>query len=200
MKLKFTLLIALAIFFTLDSFAQTPLVAYKQGEEWTFIDSDGKQMFRAGGITDVGGYSEGLIGAQVVLDRKLTWVYFDNSGKIKINTKAEQGVPFNEGKAVIFNPVNPKEEMYEFGYIDTNGKVFKEIKYRDALSFSEGLAYVMKDGERGYIDHSGKMVIPLEENIVGYAFSEGLAAVSNDKFKVGFMDKQGKQKMGFVFD
>ena len=200
MKLKFTLLTVLAIFFAFDSFAQTPLVAYKQGEEWTFIDSEGKQMFRAGGITDVGGYSEGLIGAQVILDRKLTWVYFDKTGKIKIRTNAEQGVPFNEGKAVIFNPVNPKEEMYEFGFIDSTGKILKEIQYRDALSFSEGLAYVMKEGERGYIDHSGKMVIPLEDNIVGYAFSEGLAAVSNDKYKVGFIDKQGNQKIDYVLD
>lgn len=200
MKLKFTLLIALAILFTTDMFAQTPLVAYKQGDEWTFIDSKGKQMFRAAGITEVGGFSEGLIGAQVILDKKLTWVYFDKTGKIKIRTKAEQGVPFNEGKAVIFNPVNPEEEMYDFGYIDSTGKIFKEIQYRDALSFSEGLAYVMKDGERGYIDPSGKMVIRLDSNIVGYAFSEGLAAVSNDKFKVGFIDKQGNQKIDFVGD
>jgi hypothetical protein len=200
MKLKFTLLIALAILYTTDIFAQTPLVAYKQGDEWTFIDSKGKQMFRAAGITEVGGFSEGLIGAQVILDKKLTWVYFDKTGKIKIRTNAEQGVPFNEGKAVIFNPVNPEEEMYDFGYIDSTGKIFKEIQYRDALSFSEGLAYVMKDNERGYIDPSGKMVIRLDSNIVGYAFSEGLAAVSNDKFKVGFIDKQGNQKIDFVGD
>lgn len=200
MKSKFILLIILSIFFTSYAFAQTPLVAYKQGEEWTFINSEGKQMFRAGGITEVGGYSEGLIGAQVVLDKKLTWVYFDKTGKIKIKTSAEQGVPFNEGKAVIFNPVNPEEEVYDFGYIDTLGKMFKEIQYRDALSFSDGLAYVMKDDERGYIDHSGKMVIPLDDNIVGYAFSEGLAAVSNDKFKVGYIDKQGNQKIDFILD
>ncbi|MEZ4725160.1 MAG: WG repeat-containing protein [Candidatus Kapaibacterium sp.] len=200
MKLKFTLLISIFALFIFDSFAQTPLVAYKQGQEWTFINSDGKQMFRAGGITDVGGYSEGLIGAQVILDRKLTWVYFDNTGKIKIRTNAEQGVPFNEGKAVIFNPVNPEEEMFEFGYVDSTGKVFKEIQYRDALSFSEGLAYVMKDGERGYIDQSGKIAIPLDENIVGYAFSEGLAAVSNDNYKVGFIDKEGNQIIDFILD
>lgn len=200
MKSKFTLLIIFSILFTSYTFAQTPLVAYKQGDEWTFINSAGKQMFRAGGITEVGGFSEGLIGAQVILDKKLTWVYFDNTGKIKIKTNAEQGVPFNEGKAVIFNPVNPEEEVFDFGFIDSSGKMFKDIQYRDALSFSEGLAYVMKDGERGYIDHSGKMVIKLDENIVGYAFSEGMAAVSNDKYKVGFIDKQGNQKIDFILD
>lgn len=200
MKLKSTITLLLLFLIFQSDYAQTPLVAYKKDKVWTFLDSDGNVMFKAGGITEVGGYSEGLIGAQVVLDSSLRWVYFDTKGKIKIKTDAIQGVPFNEGMAVIFNPINPKEELYEFGYIDSTGKVLKDIQYTDALSFSEGLAYVMKKGERGYIDKTGKMVIPLEEGIVGYAFSEGLAAVSNDKFKVGYIDKSGNLKIPFRLD
>jgi len=200
MKLKITLFILFAFSSLSYSFSQTPLVAFKQGEEWTFLDSEGKQMFRAGGITEVGGYSEGLIGAQVILDGRKRWVYFDKTGKIKIKTDAEQGVTFSEGKAVIFNNINPEEEIFEFGYVDTSGNVFKEIKYRDALSFTEGLAYVMNDEERGYINHKGEMVIKLDDDEVGYGFSEGLAAVSNDNFKVGFIDKDGNMKIDYKLD
>lgn len=200
MKLNFTLLFLFVFISIQFSNAQTPLVAYKLDNNWTFLDTDGNIMFKATGINEVGGYSEGKIGAQIIIDKKLHWVYFDLKGNIVIKTDAIQGVPFNEGMAVIFNPINPEEQLYEFGYIDSTGKIFKKIQYTDALSFSEGLAYVMKKGERGYIDKTGKMVIPLEDNIVGYAFSEGLAAVSNDKFKVGFIDKKGELKIGFDQD
>lgn len=200
MKLNITLFIAIIIFSGINLLSQEPLVAFKQGDEWTFLDSDGKQMFRAGGISQVGGYSNGLIGAQVILDRKPTWVYFDKTGKIKIRTTAEQGVTFSEGKAVVFNAINPEEEIYEFGYVDSTGKMFKDIQYRDALSFTDGLAYVMNDSVRGYINHKGELVIKLKANEVGYGFSEGLAAVSNDKFKVGFIDENGKQVIDYKLD
>lgn len=200
MKLKITLFIFIVLSFFTNSFSQTPLVAFKQGDEWTFINSEGKQMFRAAGITEVGAYSNGMIGAQVILGGKKRWVYFDLSGKIKIKTDAEQGIQFSEGKAVIYDPVNPAEELYSFGYIDSTGKIFKKQQYIDALSFTEGLAYVMNEKERGYINHKGEMVIRLKPNEVGYAFSEGLAAVSNDNFKVGFIDKNGDMKIDYKLD
>lgn len=200
MKLKITLFIIIVFASLTNSYSQTPLVAFKQGGEWTFLNSEGKQMFRAGGITEVGGYSDGLIGAQVILDGKKRWVYFDEAGKIKIKTDAEQGIQFSEGKAVIFDPINPAEELYSFGYIDSTGKIFKKLQYKDALSFTEGLAYVMNDKERGYINHKGEMVIKLQNNEVGYAFSEGLAAISNNKFKVGFIDKTGEMKIDYKLD
>lgn len=190
----------ISFFFSYHLYSQNPLVAFKQGDEWTFLDSEGNQLFRAAGITQVSGFSEGLIAAQVVMNRKPRWVYFDKSGKIKIKTDAEQGLIFSEGKAVVFNETNEGSNEYIFGFIDKEGKVFKEIKYKDVLSFSEGLAYVMNDKERGYIDHTGKIVIPLPDDVVGYAFSEGLAAVSNSNHRVGYIDKEGKQKIDFILD
>jgi hypothetical protein len=200
MKLKFILFLSLSILFTSFSFAQTPLVAYKQGQEWTFLDSDGKQLFKAGGITQVGGYSEGFISAQVFLKGKLRWVYFNKKGQIAIATDAEQGVNFSEGKALIFNIIDPEKDIFEFGIIDSSGRLIKEIQYRDALSYSEGLAYVMKDGERGYLNHDGEMEIELEENQVGYAFSEGLAAVLNDGLKIGYINRKGEKVIDYLHD
>lgn len=200
MKFNLLLILALVVLANSVSSSQTPLVAYKQGQEWTFLDSDGKQMFKAAGITQVGGYAEGFISAQVFLKNKLRWVYFNKKGQIEIATDTEQGVNFNEGKAIIFNIIDPDKDLAEFGIIDSAGNIFKRLKYKDALSFSEGLAYVMNQKERGYIDHTGKMVIKLDDNEVGYAFSEGLAAVSNDKFKVAYINKKGDKVIDYSLE
>lgn len=200
MRFIFLIILALTVFVSAVTQSQTPLVAYKQGHEWTFLDSEGKQMFKAGGITEVGGSAEGYISAQVKLKGKLTWVFFNYEGQIKIATDAEQGVNFNEGKALVFNIIDLDKEILEFGIIDTTGKVVKPIQYKDALSYSEGLAYVMNDNERGYIDHSGNMVIKLNSDEVGYAFSEGLAAISNDDDRVGFINKKGEMVIDYLLD
>jgi hypothetical protein len=58
--------------------------------------------------------------------------------------------------------------------------------------FSEGLAVVRADDRKfGYIDKSGKIVIP-PQFLYARPFSEGLAVVANDQFAFGYIDKQGK--------
>ena len=65
-----------------------------------------------------------------------------------------------------------------------------------AGNFSEGLAFVINgEGKVGYIDKTGKLVIPYQYGTVeGDAadFSEGLAWVSNGDGKIGYIDKTGK--------
>lgn len=62
----------------------------------------------------------------------------------------------------------------------------------------EGLAVVSKDGKYGFINKSGKLVIPLE---YGYAqaFSEGLASVQGADGKYGFINKTGKVVIPFKY-
>ena len=73
-----------------------------------------------------------------------------------------------------------------------------EVKYDRIGSSSEGLAYVRLNGKYGFIDSSGKEVIPLQYDNIG-KFSEGLAPVMlNDKW--GFIDKTGKEVIPFRYD
>ena len=69
-----------------------------------------------------------------------------------------------------------------------------QTEYSKAQSFSEGLAGVGKSVDNsekyGFIDRTGKLVIPLQYDSIG-VFPEGLAAVKSDG-KVGFVDKTGK--------
>ncbi len=95
---------------------------------------------------------------------------------------------------------------------NTKGKGYKNYltdkfsiapQYDEASPFSEGLAAVMKTDEFGkarwgFIDTTGKTVIPLKYSIQPGDFSHGLAVVfPSDKkeFFAAFIDKQGNEKI-----
>jgi hypothetical protein len=66
---------------------------------------------------------------------------------------------------------------HKCGYVDTRtGKFVIEPAYDDAYLFHDGLALVVKDQKRGYIDTTGKVVIPIKYRAARH-FSEGLAPV-----------------------
>lgn len=77
-------------------------------------------------------------------------------------------------------------------------------KYEDAGTFNNGLAPVKQNGKWGYIDETGKTVIPFQYDIAGL-FSEGFALVGNEvemdpyydpdeslsAYELGFVDTKG---------
>ncbi|MET3107652.1 hypothetical protein AAKU67_002173 [Oxalobacteraceae bacterium GrIS 2.11] len=96
-------------------------------------------------------------------------------------------------------------------------KLLTDDKYDGATDFSEGLAAVKVNHQWGFIDRTGKMVIPAQFNPwqqqFNARFSEGLVAVSrvldkpsgkeiHDPFgaKWGFADKTGKVVIAPRFD
>jgi hypothetical protein len=71
-------------------------------------------------------------------------------------------------------------------------------KYDVVWSFSEGLACVQLNGKWGYIDKTGKEVIPLKYDNV-FPFSEGLARVElNGRW--GYIDRTGKKITPLKYD
>ena len=81
-----------------------------------------------------------------------------------------------------------------FGFVDIYGKVVVPPQWGYGNDhFSEGLCMVKdKNTEKyGFIDKTGTIVIPC---IWTHAcqFSEGLAAVMNEKYKWGFINKKGE--------
>ena len=65
-------------------------------------------------------------------------------------------------------------------------------RLRSCGNFYEGLAsYKDANGKYGFIDETGKVVIPCQWNSVGL-FCEGLASVMDDNRRCGFIDKTGK--------
>ena len=176
------------------------LAAIKDGDKGAFIDHDAKIVFEV--PLDVTlEFHEGIVG---VLYRG-TLAYFDRTGK-KISPPLGYGPKnhsFSEGLV-------PVEINGKSGFMDRTGKIVIEPQFEDAEDFSEGLAPVKVRGEVmtrcplepsgsrksfrmkwGYIDKTGKMVIPAEFESAD-PFSEGLGAI-NQCDQGFFVDKTGKR-------
>ncbi len=86
------------------------------------------------------------------------------------------------------------------GYVDKTGKVVIAPHFDMALPFVEGLAEVKNADGCGFIDTTGKAVVPLGSIDDGAEqFSEGLANVKIGK-KWGFVDKSGNLVIAAQFD
>ena len=75
-------------------------------------------------------------------------------------------------------------------------------KYDDVDSFYEGLAYVKLNGQWGFVDRQGNVVVPLMYDDTEF-FSEGLAQVrlgDGETGKYGFVDKTGKEVIPLMYD
>ena len=70
--------------------------------------------------------------------------------------------------------------------------------YDDIDCLSDGLARIERDGKYGFIDQTGKVVIPLNYDDT-WSFSEGLALVSRNG-KYGFIDKTSKVVIPLKYD
>ena len=71
--------------------------------------------------------------------------------------------------------------------------------YDYTVPFSEGLTCVEKDGKYGFIDTTGKVVVPCQYDDASLSFSEGLAYVRKDG-KYGFIDTTGKEVASCQYD
>lgn len=92
------------------------------------------------------------------------------------------------------------EKTDKFGYkVISTKEIIIPPKYNWTLrKFSEGLAVVELNNKYGYIDKTGKQVIPLKYDNA-QDFSEGLGAVTLNG-KQGFVDKEGRIVIPIKYD
>lgn len=156
------------------------LVAVKQyyntGWHWDFIDKAGK-VINSFQFEDIAFSSEGLVGFRK--DGK--WGYINTTGEIVIKNQFDNVNNFKYGIAEVV--LNGKQ-----GYLTKTGEFFDNI--RDAnKQTSLNLMRVVKDNKFGFIDRTGKLVIPYqyEQSLL---FQDGLVAVKQDG-KWGYMNETG---------
>jgi WG containing repeat len=133
--------------------------------------------------------------------------FIDSSLRLVIPYRFDYAGAFSEGLAYV-------QEEGRCGYVDVNGNVLFAEKRLCSLvhfDFSEGLAAFefatnrkgksyLRHRLRGYLDRTGKIVIPPRFFNAG-DFHEGLAAVNekiDDKF--GYIDSNGKYVIPPTFD
>jgi len=147
-------------------------------------------------------YSDGL--SRVSYDGK-TYGFVDRNGKMVIEPKFTvielsgshwTDFSFSEGLAVI---ATGTEENPEYAYIDKNGNIAFEGRFKKAGCFHYGLAAVKVeiDGvdKAGYINKKGEFVVSPEYNYT-YDFSDGLGCATKNGEKF-FFNRKGEEVLSF---
>jgi len=126
--------------------------------------------------------------------------FVDQKGEYVIEAKFDVARPFVDGYAVV--SLNNQQ-----GYIDLKGEFIIEPQFYRANYFQNGLARVIiKDAEtrrktEGYINNKGEFVVqPTIKMGNARDFSEGLAAVSIDGQKWGFINTDGKMVIAAEYE
>lgn len=86
-----------------------------------------------------------------------------------------------------------------YGFINTKGQEIIPVQYSSAGGFDEGLCPVQKNKKNGFIDKTGKTIIPFMYEYSGSGFHDGIAAVKLNG-KMGYIDKNNKTVLPFVYE
>ena len=177
------------------------LASVKMAGKWGYINSSGTYVVPPQ-FAAAFPFSDGL--ASVQLHDHESWGFIDKSGQVVIAPQFSFPLFFSEGLVEAYGRRDGIEGI-AMGYVDTKGTYVIDLRSRTSehitlSKFSDGLAHVdsqilRDDGSLGpstggYIDKSGKLVIPMPSESSG-DFHEGLAAVYAQG-EWGFMDRQGK--------
>ncbi len=187
-----------ALFLSFKSFAEEPLCAYKIGEVWYTLDESGEEMFAPKNLAGIESYSEGFFRVRYFDEKgEEAWGFMNLDGDVEIKPECDFLTDFSEAMAIITR--NRGEATY-FGFVDTEGEIRIPVVYIDATPFRDGLAYVMEKRQRGYVDSDGEFRIVLPGFVIGNSFSEGLAVAQNNRYKLGYIDREGRMKIDYRFD
>lgn len=161
------------------------------GEEtslWGFIDKTGNTVIPFK-YAAAGNFGSGLAPVAKLNDSEdnYIWGFVDKAGQTKIPFNYDYAGSFSEGVAVV-----ARNEKY--GVIDVNNKLIVPFKYDYMGDYSEGLAPVFLSGtplensdeitgKFGYIDKTGKVVIPIQHTMSFYEYID-LPSFHNGKVKV----------------
>ncbi len=161
-------------------------------DKWGYINSDGDIIIDF--IYDHAGFfTDGI--AVVNLNNRYGVIGLD--GKTIIEPQYDYIGNYNEGMAHV---VKQEANTIKHGFINKEGVAFfKDFLNNNTGDFHDGLAVFEKELYFGYVNTNGDIVIQ-PEYFMSYDFSEGLATVSNENDKHGFIDTTGKLVIPFQFD
>lgn len=173
----------------------TSLIPVMNGDQWGYINKKGNYVINPQ-FSDATWFNNGLA---LVANEEGEYGFIDKKGNYKIPAQYSQATIFNEGLAFV---------VKEGGYptcIDRNGNVEFEFTMAEGVGcFQEGLApfYTLNndnEAQWGFVDKKGNVVINPQFAYV-HSFSNGLAAVANDKEKWGFINQEGTYVINPQFD
>jgi hypothetical protein len=165
------------------------VAAVLRDTKWGYVDAAGTEVVTPS-YREAGDFSEGI---SLVMDGNGRTGYIDHQWQMK----TLDCIPLSPATDILFAKIPPPfsegltevESAHETAYIDrTCNKVITQPGVGNG--FSEGLAAVCAEDKCGYIDHTGKIAIPLKFSFAG-RFAEGLALVEIAS-GWGYIDRSGK--------
>ena len=185
-----------------DDYAPSPFIIYPDGKYRDFPTGTKNAVGMPNDIFAASVFVEGYALVQRGNMMSSTQSFIDKDGKNAFPqlTSKQTGTfgdmtvyPLREKRRAYYNA-----ELKKYGYADSNGAIVIKPTFDKALNFSEGLAAVLTaDGKWGFIDPTGKMVIPATYRLRPGRFSEGLAAVrigdNESDYEMAYIDKTGKR-------
>ena len=159
--------------------------------DFAFIDKTGKKVLELKSYLDAHSFHESL--AQVS-NRVGKVSFIDRTGQSRIELNAINVGDFSNGRAVAQDPIT---NLY--GYIGQDGKWVVPPKYKQAESFSEGLASVCSEPSRcAYINPDGNVIAdggdgPFDRGLaLRYLYTRTIGPKPDFRNIYGYMNKQGK--------
>lgn len=139
---------------------------------------------------DLKGFEDGL----VPVKQGEKWGYLNTEGKLAIPAKYDHVTDFNGGFA-------PVKSGSTFLVINTKGdEIPVDGSVTDLKGFSESMApFRAADKKFGFINESGKVVIPAQFESVGY-FKDGLSWAKTADRKLGYINPKGEWVIKPQFD
>ncbi len=200
--MKFILFLVFNLIAIFPIFAnQQPLAAFKIDSLWYIIDHDGTTIMNPLKFNSIQSYSEGFYIVSMDYEGRSKLGFMTNEGQVAL-TEFDEVRPFKMGRAVVGSDREVAKDSINrfFGYINDKGELIVKLKYLEAYEFSDSLAWVMNFEERGYIDHTGKLLIEYTQDGFGNNFRQGLASFSDSTGNFSFINKEGKIVFGFKWD
>ena len=136
------------------------------------------------------------------------WGFVTEKNKMSIIPNYDLVDDFHEGLAGVAikqgevqNKNKQKETIYKWGVINTKGEIIIPFTFDKIYHFSEGLAEVNLNNKRGFVDKTGKVVVPIlyDFNYGGTFFKSGIVRIALNH-KKGIIDKKGNTIIPFQYD
>lgn len=150
------------------SFKEGVAAVFEEDSGYHYVDSNGKIAID-GVFSSADDFRDGI--APVTLSGENSCRYLTRAGKV---------LALDAGVGCCGEGMFPFRENGAYGFANAVGEPVIAAQYRATGGFSEGLAAVKSLDKWGYIDKSGKVVIPFIFS-VAYSFSGGRAVVEIPK-------------------
>lgn len=177
------------------------LALVKQDKQQFFIDKTGKKVIDLSPYPQVQSFSNGLAKVGTSWDCDNKYGFIDTTGKLVIPTQFTSAEDFSDGLALV-----EKDEKQFF--IDTTGKQAIDLsQYYLAEPFKNGMAKVAKKEENqppeyGFIDTTGKIVIPIEYAEISDFINNTAFASTRDSYgnrRAGMINRQNQVILPFDY-